>query len=171
MATKAAEGQEVRDDMQERAEELVRRITELEDKLVREEGRRPIVSPVPNRPTEAEVREHNITHTPPKPWCPYCVMGTGERDPHAKRKKEVPDVEAVMDKVPTVSIDLMYLFDKGERPTLVMIDHESGRVWSYALKDKTILSGEGWIQRRVVRDIDNAGHKDVKLMMFLSFNA
>ena len=36
-------------------------------------------------------------------------------------------------------------------------------MWSYALKDKSVLSGEGWIQRRIVRDIDNAGHKDVKL--------
>ena len=72
-------------------------------------------------------------------------------------------MEVTADKVPTISVDFMYLFDKGERPTLVMVDHESGRVWSYALKDKSILSGEGWIQRRIVRDIDNAGHKEVKL--------
>ena len=33
-------------DMEERANELMRRITELENKIIREEGRRPIVSPV-----------------------------------------------------------------------------------------------------------------------------
>ena len=54
-----------------RAEQLVKRIEELEDKLIQDEGRRPIVSPVPDRPTEEEVEEHNATHTPPKPWCPY----------------------------------------------------------------------------------------------------
>ena len=30
-------------------------------------------------------------------------------------------------------------------------------------KGQTILTGEGWIQRRIVRDMDNAGHKEVKL--------
>ena len=59
--------------MQERAEDLMRRITELEEKLIREEGRRPIVSPVPHRPTDAEVQEHNVTHTPPQPWCPTAL--------------------------------------------------------------------------------------------------
>ena len=64
-----------------------------------------------------------------------------------------------MTATPTISIDLMYLYEKGVKPTLVAVDHESGRVWSYALKDKTILGGTGWIQRRLAQDIDNAGHK------------
>ena len=128
----AAEGNEGQDDMERRAEELMKRITDLEDKLIREEGRRPIVSPVPNRPTEEEVREHNVTHTPPKAWCPYCTLATTHRDPHLRERT---DVEATADKVPTISVDFMYLFEKGVRPTLVMVDHDSGRVWSYVLKD------------------------------------
>ena len=114
--------------MEIRADRLHKRITELEDKLIREEGRRPIVSPVPERPTEEEVREHNVTHTPPKAWCPYCTMATAQRDPHRRERKEVPDVEVAVDKVPTTSVDYMYLFEKGVRPTLVMVDHDSGRV-------------------------------------------
>ena len=82
--------EKVGDNMQERADDLVRRITELEEKLVREEGRRPIVSPVPERPTDEEVAEHNLTHTPPKPWCPYCTKAIGLRDPHARIRKDVP---------------------------------------------------------------------------------
>ena len=72
-------------EMAKKADDLVRRITELEDKLVREAGRRPVVSPVPERPTDEEVQEHNVTHTPPKPWCPYCVKGTGSPDANATR--------------------------------------------------------------------------------------
>ena len=49
---KAAEGDEVEDELVRRADDLKRRIEDLEDKIVREEGRRPIVSPVPERPTE-----------------------------------------------------------------------------------------------------------------------
>ena len=47
--------------------------------------------------------------------------------PHRRIRKEVPDVEVVLDKVPTVSMDFTYLYEKGNRPTLVMVDHESGR--------------------------------------------
>ena len=107
--TAAVVGDKDKEELEKRAEDLVRRITELEDKLIREEGRRPIISPVPERPTDEEVLEHNVTHTPPKAWCPYCVKGTGNRDPHRKIRKEVPDVEVVIDKVPTVSLDFMYL--------------------------------------------------------------
>ena len=48
---------------------------------------------------------------------------------------------------------------------MVAIDHESGSVWSYAPKDKTNLGGSGWIQKRLAQDIDNAGHKEVKVMI------
>ena len=74
-----AECDTVEDELAKRADNLKKRIEELEDKIVREEGRRPIVSPVPERPTEAELKEHNVTHTPPKPWCPYCTAATSKR--------------------------------------------------------------------------------------------
>ena len=93
MANGAEVSESGQDEMTNRADDLLRRITELEDKLVREEGRRPIISPVPDKPTEEEVREHNVTHTPPKPWCPYCTKGTATRDPHRTIRKDVPDVE------------------------------------------------------------------------------
>ena len=121
--------------------------------------------PVPERPIDWEVLEHIVTHSPAKPWCPHCVKGTTRNDPHKSRRKEVPDVEVVMGATPTISIDLMYLYDKIEGPTLVAIDHESGRVWSHALKGKTIVGGTGWIQNRLAQDIGNAGHKNVKRMI------
>ena len=151
--------------MQRRAEDLARRVEELEDIVVREAGRRPVVSPVPDRPIDEEVLEHNVTHSPPKPWCPHCTKAQGLRDPHKKVRKDVPDVEVAVGKVPTISFDLMYPYEKEKKPTLVRTDHESGRVWSYALTTKAVLSGDGWIQRRIAQDIDNVGHKDVKVMV------
>ena len=106
-----------------------------------QKGRRPIVSPVPERPTEQEVLEHNTTHSPPQAWCPHCAKATAKNDPHKRERREVPDVEAELKEVPTISIDLMYLYEKGAQPTLIAIDNESGRLWSYALRDKTILRG------------------------------
>ena len=125
----------VEDNMEKRAEDLMKRIEDSEAKIVREEGRKPIISPAPDRPTEDELKEHNTTHTSPKPWCPYCNRGAGKRDDHARMRKDIPDVEATIDKVPMLSIDYLYLYEKGERPTLVMVDHECGKVWAYALKD------------------------------------
>ena len=149
--------------LEERASELQRKVEELEERV--RGGRRPIISPVPERPTDEEVREHYTTHAPPKSWCPYCAKGRSTNDPHRKQRKEVPDVEAELSATPTISVDLMYLYEKGERPTLVAVDHETGRIWSYALRDKTILGGTGWIQRRIAQDIDNAGHKEAKIMV------
>ena len=117
------------------------------------------MSPVPERPTEQELLEHNTTHSPPQAWCPHCAKAMARNDPHKRERKEVPDVEAELKEVPTLSVDLMYLYEKGEKPTLVAVDHDSGRVWSYALKDKTILQGNGWIQRRSAQDLENYGYK------------
>ena len=118
--------------MEERTEELLKRVKEMEDRLTKE-GKRPIVSPVPDRPTDQEASEHNTTHSPPANWCPHCVKATGTNEAYRRTRREVPDVEAELTVIPTISIDLMYLYEKGERPTLVPVDHESGRVWSYAL--------------------------------------
>ena len=74
-----------------------------------QKGRRPIVSPVPERPTEQEVLEHNTTHSPPRAWCPHCVKATAKNDPHRRERREVPDVDTELKEVPTISIDLMYL--------------------------------------------------------------
>ena len=57
----------------------------------------------------------------------------------------------------------MYLHTKGVQPNLVAVDHESGMVWSYALPNRSMSTGHGWIQSRLAKDIDNAGYKDVKI--------
>ena len=80
-------------------------------------------------------------------------------------RKQIPGVEVALDEVPTISADSMYLHEKGEHPTLMAVDHTSGRVMSYALPDKSILTGDGCIQKRFSRDVDNVGHKDVKIMI------
>ena len=72
--------------LEERALELQRKVEELEERV--QGGRRPIISPVPERPTDEEVRKHYTTHAPPKNWCPYCAKGRSTNDPHRKQRKE-----------------------------------------------------------------------------------
>ena len=51
-------------EVEEQESQLQRRVKELEEELAADKGRRPIVSPVPDRPTDSEVLEHNVTHSP-----------------------------------------------------------------------------------------------------------
>ena len=39
---------------------------------------------VPFEPSVAERDQHNLTHTPPAPWCEVCVSGQGREDPHKR---------------------------------------------------------------------------------------
>ena len=55
------------------------------------------------------------------------------------------------------------LHKKGVNPNLVAVDHEFGRAFSDALPDKSVLTVNGWIRRRLARDIGNLGCKDVKI--------
>ena len=70
--------------VEEQVAQLEDRIEKMEERLESAKIRRPIVSPVPDRPTDAEVREHNVTHSPSRPWCPHCVKGTASNDPHRR---------------------------------------------------------------------------------------
>ena len=69
-------------EMRKTTDELAKTMEDLEDKMVREEGGRPIVSPVCEMPIEQYVQERYTSHTPPQPWCPHCVEARGLCDPH-----------------------------------------------------------------------------------------
>jgi len=40
--------------------------------------------PVPSKPSEAEVRQHNLTHMPHQSWCPVCIKARGKDDRHLR---------------------------------------------------------------------------------------
>ena len=42
--------------------------------------------PAPKPPSKEEVRKHNLTHWPYRSWCPFCVMGRRNADPHFQAK-------------------------------------------------------------------------------------
>ena len=51
---------------QEEAEKGLRRVVKLQD---------------PRKPTEEEVKEHELTHLPFRNWCKHCVAGKGTETP------------------------------------------------------------------------------------------
>ena len=40
----------------------------------------------PGMPTRREMLEHNVTHLPPRPWCPHCMKGKGKVSPSLRLK-------------------------------------------------------------------------------------
>ena len=42
--------------------------------------------PEPKPPSREDVRKHNLTHWPYRSWCPFCVMGRRNADPHFQAK-------------------------------------------------------------------------------------
>ena len=53
-----------------------------------EECEKPKVMTDPGQPTEKEIEEHRLDHTPYRSWCPVCVEAQGREDPHYRGTKE-----------------------------------------------------------------------------------
>ena len=53
-----------------------------------EEARQVHAPPIPVTPTLEEVRQHRLTHTPFRSWCPHCVRGKGREDRHSPSKQK-----------------------------------------------------------------------------------
>ena len=119
---------------------------------------------VPAQPTEKERVEHETIHTPSKPWCKHCMMGSGVRRAYWSN---VPDTEAT-DVPNKLSMDYMYLIDDEglkDQPQVVMVDHTYGRLFEYIVPKKGILGQAEWVPSRMVRDIDNLGYRDVAIQI------
>ena len=60
-----------------------------ESDLDREHGQRRVRTMLdPKLPSEAEVKQHYLTHMPFRNWCPHCVRGRGKEMDHKKRDAE-----------------------------------------------------------------------------------
>ena len=86
-----------------------------------EEARKPRYPRRPNAPTKQEIEEHEITHLPPRDWCPHCVAGHGISNQHRASKDK--DERAL-----GITIGLDYCFmregetEDGVSPILIMYD-------------------------------------------------
>ena len=99
---------------EETMEQLKQKVKDLEEFLVdkweyNQAGEDPVLTlRMPAKPSEQEWNEHQVTHTPPKHWCKYCLMGRGKRRPH---RVNVSDMEPHEGGPNKLSIDYMYLND------------------------------------------------------------
>ena len=74
-----------------------------------DEARKPRVPRRPLAPTKQEIEEHEVTHLPPRDWCPHCVAGHGISNQH--RISQDKDEKAI-----GITVGLDYCFMReGER--------------------------------------------------------
>ena len=104
-------------------------------------------------PTKEEVRKHNVSHLPFRSWCPQCVAGRGNDDPHKDR------AEHEGGRGPEVHFD--YAFMRNEEggvlsTVLVGRCRQSKFLVAHAVPSKG--ESEEWVVECIVRDLKKMGH-------------
>ena len=46
---------------------------------------------------------------------------------------------------------------------LVMVDHQSGRVWAQRVPNKGVIDDAAWFPIRFLQDTDNCGYGDIRI--------
>ena len=128
------------------------------------EARKPLKLPEPGQPTEEEIREHEITHMPPRMWCSHCVRGRAVSAPHFDTPSAVKEDK----RLPTVSIDYFFMGSAGTiefeesaenkdaMPMLAVKDHTARGIFAEVVPRK----GEDQaVVRRLRSIIDFLGYK------------
>ena len=78
-----------------------------------EERIKPAAGRREHKPSAEEVEKHMMTHLPFRSWCPMCVQGKSETNPHCARGDGDSEV-------PIVSVDYMYMESAEEEHRMSM---------------------------------------------------
>ena len=112
---------------------------EVEDPYREEEeaGSSSLAIKVPLAPTDAERREHEISHLPYRSWCSDCIRGKGLTAAHRKRGGGEEDKKL---RKPLVAIDYFYLGQDEQQslPILAMVEEQTGRTYAICVPEKGI---------------------------------
>jgi len=119
-----------------------------------EEGRVARQIPAPMKVSDREREEHELTHTPYRAWCPYCVRARGKNTAHMKNKDKQRDRE---EGVPRISMDYFFMSQEDEKasenPILVMVDERTGEKYARAVGMKGL--GRNHEMDWLIKDLSN----------------
>ena len=112
----------------------------------------------PLTPSSAEWDQHQATHCPFRSWCPSCVAGRLQEDPHYKK----PDVE---DGPPRVYMDFAFLSEGSSKAgsaatVLVILDRRSNATRAAMVPGKGV---DEFMVSCVCTALDDWGHHEVIL--------
>ena len=78
--------------------------------------------PDPGKPTPQQIAEHELTHLPFRSWCPDCVRGKAQANPHLRREDRRVDQS-----IPTISFDYGFASESSKRRQEERKDEEEER--------------------------------------------
>ena len=114
---------------------------------------RSLVSPV--RPTQQMIDDHEVSHTPFRSWCPFCVRGRGQSAGHF-------EVDKGDEQLPTISVDYGFLgtpdSPADELPVLLVKDRKSKATWSHPVPNKGLRPSDHGA-KMLQRDIVECGYR------------
>ena len=126
-----------------------------------EEGRLARGITAPMRVSDREREEHELTHTPYRAWCPYCVRARGKNTSHRKSKDEDKDKQV---EVPRISMDYFFMSQEDEKassnPIMVMVDENTGEKYARAVGQKGIGKDHemDWLVKDMSNELKAWGH-------------
>ena len=85
---------------------------DVDEEIEHTEARKAKTPADPGQPTQKEIDEHNISHWPFRPWCPYCCAGKSVSSPHKHKGIDGDELKTIG--MPTVSLDYCWASGKEE---------------------------------------------------------
>ena len=142
---------------------------------VEQEAERQFPAADPGQPTQAEIEEHELSHSPFRPWCAACVCGRAQDAP--SRKVKGLFAEHVL---PRVRMDYCFLTEEVEEvegehgeekvvksgatlTVMVMQESLTRSVWAYAVANKG--SREDWVIDQVLNDLETVGLRNERIVL------
>ena len=123
-----------------------------------EEGRRAKGMTAPMKMSDKEREEHELTHTPFRAWCPYCVRARGRNTGHLKNQGINKDKS---NEVPRMSMDYFFMSQEDEKasanPIMVMVDERTGEKYARAVGTKAKGPGHGVAHQGHVERVEGVG--------------
>jgi hypothetical protein len=103
----------------------------------------------PKLPTQAEVKEHQLTHLPFRSWCHHCVNGRGKEMPHEREKTSDEQT------LPEYRLDYAFPGDEegNKLKTLVIVEKRS------KMKTPVVVPAKGSTGRFAARKVLDLMHE------------
>ena len=113
------------------------------------------------KPSAEAIKKHNITHLPPRPWCPVCTAAKAREDAHWRGANELDTDDKGA--VPTVALDYNEPDEENNLKvrTICGKDETTGSLIHHKVVCKGI--GDEWVIRKLIKDFEEFGRKDAML--------
>ena len=125
-----------------------------------EQAREAVKARTPTKVSTEEREKHELTHTPFRSWCKFCVMGRGKNQGHRKVDRENGEEEMA---IPRMSMDYFFLSEEDEKasknPMIVMVDERTGEKYARVVSNKGVTGSEmNWLVIDMSKELKSWGY-------------